>query len=159
MKLKLLVLSDSHGSMRVMEEAVMTERPDLIVHLGDRIRDAERLGEMFPQIPMLGVPGNCDYPAPGAELTLLRSIGGVTILMTHGHLYHVKQSLLAAELAAREAGAQVLLFGHTHRTYCLERDGLWMLNPGSCGYSRSYGLVNIEGGRTVCRLAEIQDGG
>ena len=47
-----------------MESAVEWERPDAILHLGDRERDAERLGERFPELPLLAVPGNCDYPMP-----------------------------------------------------------------------------------------------
>ncbi len=35
--------------------------------------------------------------------------------MTHGHLYDVSMSLTRLDLKAREIGASVVLFGHTHR--------------------------------------------
>ena len=155
--MKILVLSDSHGTMCSMENAVERERPDYIFHLGDYERDARKLAEFYPEIPLLSVPGNCDRPLPGTELALVREFGGVRILMTHGHAYGVKSGLLRMELAAREAGVQVALFGHTHRAVCEELNGLWLMNPGaSSGLRRSCGIVEIEGGKVTCRTAEIE---
>lgn len=150
--MKILVLSDSHGIMRYMEQAVLDEKPDLVIHLGDRQRDAEELGRAFVQVPMLRVPGNCDGPFPGGEETLIRCLDGVRTMMTHGHRYGVKSGLQRAELAAREAGAGLLLFGHTHRALCEEHNGLWMLNPGACGggYRVEYGIVLVENGKLAC---------
>ena len=34
--MNILVLSDSHGNISNMEEAVEREKPDMILHLGDR---------------------------------------------------------------------------------------------------------------------------
>ena len=50
--MNILVLSDSHGNISNMEEAVEREKPDMILHLGDCWRDAERLAERYPDIPM-----------------------------------------------------------------------------------------------------------
>ena len=120
--MKILVLSDSHGQMRLMEQAVRTEQPDEIFHLGDHIRDAEQLERTFP---------------------------------THGHRYHVKFGYQRLEYAAREVGAQVVLFGHTHVPYCEQYDGLWLLNPGACGgQNGSYGLVIIEDKNITCKLCK-----
>ena len=58
--MKILVLSDSHGNISNMEAAVEREQPRMILHLGDCWRDAERLAERYPEIPMEHVPGNCD---------------------------------------------------------------------------------------------------
>ena len=107
--MKILAVSDSHGTLRYLEEAVEREQPNLIVHLGDRERDAQRLSEHYPQVPMLSVPGNCDHPFPGRQLTLLRELENVRVMITHGHPYGVKSGLLTIELAAREAGAGVEL--------------------------------------------------
>ena len=43
--MKILVLSDSHGNISNMEEAVEWEKPDMSLHLGDCCWDAARLGE------------------------------------------------------------------------------------------------------------------
>ena len=49
---------------------------------------------------------------------------------------------------ARNAGAELLLFGHTHHSLCQQLpDGLWMLNPGAS--RSSYGLVLLEGGANI----------
>lgn len=137
--------------MSLMEQAVRREQPDEIFHLGDHIRDAERLAQTFPSIPVTRVVGNCDYYASGVE-TIQCQRHGVTLFATHGHRYHVKFGYQRAEYAAREAGAQVLLFGHTHVPYCEQYQGLWLLNPGACGSNGSYGLVLIEDGIVTCEL-------
>lgn len=41
------------------------------------------------------------------------------------------------------------MYGHTHVADChREEDGLWVLNPGSCGYSGgSAGIIEIQDGK------------
>lgn len=58
--MKMLVLSDSHGNLDNMVRAVEQTRPNRIVHLGDVMRDGEKLHALFPAIPFDQVPGNCD---------------------------------------------------------------------------------------------------
>lgn len=55
---------------------------------------------------------------------------GKTIFVTHGHLYDAKSGLYRITSAAREAGADILLFGHTHMPLTLYEDGLYIMNPG-----------------------------
>ena len=104
--MKILVLSDSHGNISNMEAAVEREQPRMILHLGDCWRDAERLAERYPEIPMEHVPGNCDY-APTVPQMLTLEFDGVRIFATHGHLFGVKRELTALADAARERGAQI----------------------------------------------------
>lgn len=97
--MKILVLSDSHGAVSPMEQAVEQTSPDLILHLGDCWRDGERLHDRFPSIPLEQVPGNCDFrPTEPAERLL--ELRGKRILLCHGHTYGVKQSLVTAGFAA-----------------------------------------------------------
>ena len=155
--MKILVLSDSHGAISPMERAVEQVRPNYILHLGDRERDAQQLEELFPEIPVLSVPGNCDYPPPGAQLALIREFGGIRVFMTHGHRYHVKSGLLSLELAAREAGANVAVFGHTHRAFCDDDGGLCLMNPGACsGNGPSCGVIQIENGKALCYTMRVE---
>ena len=76
------------------------------------------------------------------------------IFMTHGHIYGVKRDLTALTGAAKDAGAQLALFGHTHIQHMEERDGLTLLNPGAAGrFGRSgYAVVEIKDGAFSCRL-------
>ena len=71
-----------------MEQCVERVQPQVILHLGDCVRDAQRLEELYPDIPLLGVPGNCDYGGLD-QPERLTELGGVRILMMHGHTRHV----------------------------------------------------------------------
>ncbi len=153
--LKILVLSDSHRTMKYMEQAVSLEQPDNIMHLGDYTRDAETLRRCFPEIPLASVRGNCDFDSETPE-QLIGDWGGVRFLLTHGHRYNVKTGLLHLSLAAKEAQVDVAVFGHTHRAFCELHAGVWLLNPGSCGTGfPSYGVIHIENKTPMCEIRTI----
>lgn len=154
--MRILVLSDSHGNVENMARCVELTEPDVILHLGDCQRDAEALHRQFPSLPMQSVPGNCDWGAVDAP-EVLTEYGGVRILMMHGHTRNVKASALSAVYAAREMGAQVLLFGHTHRPLVDYDGSLWVMNPGSVGrgFPCTYGIVTITGGKIDCSTYRI----
>ena len=160
--MKILIFSDSHSSMRFMRQCVEKIKPQAIVHLGDYYDDGEALGELYPNIQLHQVPGNCDkYRAPiHAREILVMTIGGVRFYMTHGHIHKVKMVLSLLMRDARAAQADIALFGHTHQAYCQqEEDGLWVLNPGSCGYyGGSAGLIVIENEKiSSCRNIGQED--
>lgn len=51
---KLLVISDSHGNTSLAEKVLKKhEDVDMVIHLGDYFRDANRLEELFPQLHFL----------------------------------------------------------------------------------------------------------
>ena len=155
--MKLLIFSDSHGNVANMEDAVRLERPDRVLHLGDLARDAEALQEKFPDLSMTCVPGNCDGRRPDLPEERAFTLEGVKIFMAHGHTYHVKEGLWAAERAAREAGAHLLCFGHTHEALCQFRDGMWVVNPGAAGsiVRPTYAVAVLEGDGAVCYLSDL----
>ena len=109
--MKILVLSDSHGAITPMEQAVERTNPHLILHLGDCWRDGERLHQNFPHIPFQQVPGNCDF-RPGEPAERLLCLDVFRILMCHGHTYGVKQSLLSAGLAAEAQNLDPVSYTH-----------------------------------------------
>jgi putative phosphoesterase len=154
--MKILVLSDSHSGMSFMRRCVNTLRPDVLIHLGDYWGDGEVLHEEFPTIPIYRVPGNCDrYYTMHREPEIVRpTIGGVRFYLTHGHLHSVKMTTSMLLEAAKADGAQVVLYGHTHRADCRQEGGMWVLNPGACGASGgSVGLIRVEGGEILsCRV-------
>lgn len=146
--MKLLILSDSHGNVDTMCLAAEREHPDGIIHLGDYWRDAAALKELLPDIPVYQVQGNCDsYSwAPGRDNILIRKFEDVVFYMAHGHQHGVKMTYLRLHLAAKEAGARVALFGHTHCSLLEEVDGTLLMNPGSCGSSTgTYGVIEVFG--------------
>lgn len=146
--MKILVLSDSHSALSFMRRCVESVKPDAVIHLGDHYDDAEVIAEAYPGIRLHQVPGNCDRgrcPMNTHEI-LCYPIDGVKFYMTHGHRHGVKQSLFSLLADARANEAQVALFGHTHSAVCYrESDGLWVINPGSCGaYSGTAAVIRTE---------------
>ena len=160
--MKILVLSDSHSAMSFMRRSIDAVKPQLLIHLGDYFDDAETIQEEYSHIPMYHVPGNCDrYRCPpGVPEILILPAGGCRLYMTHGHRHNVKLTRGLLLKDARAAGAAAALYGHTHEAECtLEEDGLWVLNPGSCGYGGgSVGLMEVENGTiTNCRILRQED--
>lgn len=155
--MKILVLSDSHSGLRFMRKAITATKPNAVIHLGDYCDDGETMAEEFPRIPFHIVAGNCDqYRNSGRYREMLcYSVCGVKLFITHGHRHYVKSSLFSLCREARELGAAGALFGHTHIPYCQqENDGLWVLNPGSCG-SDSGTVAIIETENNTIKSCEI----
>ncbi len=156
--MKVLVLSDSHGNIFNMIQAVEREAPRMVFHLGDCWRDGERLHDRFPELPFEQVYGNCDYFRGSWEAEKLLCLGDKRVLLCHGHTYGVKQSLLTAGLAAEEKDLDLFLFGHTHKPLVDMRGKTLFLNPGSIGdYARpTYGVVTLENGKLDARTALLR---
>lgn len=155
--MKILVLSDSHSSLSFMRRCMDAVKPDRMIHLGDHYDDACAIAEEYTHIPVIQVPGNCDrYRCPPfAREVVAQKIDGVQFFLTHGHTHMVKQRLDMLVMDARKCKAAAALYGHTHIADChQEDDGLWVLNPGSCGYyGGSAGLIETKDGKIVsCRL-------
>lgn len=158
----ILVLSDSHAALSFMRRCVDKIKPQAIIHLGDFYDDAQALQEDYSHIPFHIVPGNCDrYRCPiGAREMLCYPVGGVRLLMTHGHNYHVKSGIGALTAEARRLGAGAALYGHTHVADChQEEDGLWVLNPGTCGhFGGSAAVIETDGEKiSACRIIRQAD--
>lgn len=151
--MKILVFSDSHGSMGKMVEAMEQERPDHVFCLGDHNKDGLELSAMYPDVPMDVVRGNCDW-GKGPDLKVVE-LEGVRFLITHGHLQHVKYGLDELLEAGLQRQVNVICFGHTHRAKIVYRQGIYMLNPGSVGGERapeSYGVIEVCNGSVHVEL-------
>lgn len=160
--MKILVLSDSHSGLSFMRSAIRYVKPDAVVHLGDHFDDGEQMAQEFPHISFHQVAGNCDrYRAPVyAREMLAYKVCGVMLYMTHGHLHNVKMTDYTLLADARAAGAAAVLYGHTHVADCRqEADGLWVLNPGSCGsFGGSVGVIEVLDNKiSTCRILRQAD--
>ncbi len=160
--MKVLVLSDSHSYLSLMQQSVNLIQPDVILHLGDYYDDGASVAQNYPEIPFYQVPGNCDWGRCSLSVKedLITELGGVKLFMTHGHRYRVKSGTQMLLMAARAANVQAVLFGHTHEPECYQSpDGMWVLNPGTCGhYSGSVGYMVIENEKIVsCRILRRED--
>ena len=160
--MKIMVLSDSHSAISFMRCCVDAVCPDAIVHLGDYFDDGQALAEEYPRIPFYQVPGNCDrFRCPRwAQEIRIEPVLGVPLYMTHGHRHNVKMDTGLLIRDARASRSAAVLYGHTHVAECRqEPDGMWVLNPGSCGYfDGSAGLMEVSGGRILsCRILRQSD--
>ncbi len=160
--MKILVLSDSHAGLQFMRRGIAVIRPDAIVHLGDYYDDGQVIAEENPHLTVHQVPGNCDrYRCPeNTREILCYELGGVRCYMTHGHRHGVKSGIGRLLADARRWEARAVFYGHTHRADChQEPDGLWVLNPGSCGaWSGSVGLVEVQNNRIIaCKVLSQAD--
>lgn len=145
--MKILVFSDSHGAMGKMVEAMEHERPHHVFFLGDHYRDGIELSQLYPDIPMDIVRGNCDW-GKGPDLRVVE-LEGVRFLLTHGHLQYVKCGLDELLQEAKNRQVQVACFGHTHLAKVVYRDGIYLMNPGSaggCHAREGYGVIEALGG-------------
>ena len=143
---RILVISDTHGKtdkvIRLLENVPFTK----VFHLGDMVSDAILLKKAFPDIEFHYVKGNNDPYGAESEKTV--EVCGKKIFLCHGHNYSVSSSLLSLSLRAKEVGADVALFGHTHQKFKEECDGLTLFNPGSPERPRgglpSAGIIEID---------------
>ena len=46
--MRIAVFSDSHGVKEPMLAAIEEQKPDMVLHLGDYVRDAEAIAAYFP---------------------------------------------------------------------------------------------------------------
>ena len=141
--IRIIAVSDSHGDRRSLR-AILERHADAdaVFHLGDGATDMEALTEEFPHLRIYQVGGNCDsalrlFPAE-QEVVL----GGARFFAVHGHAFGVKSSPLRLLFAARERGARVVLFGHTHHPLVHGEEGLCLVNPGSVRDGR-YALIDL----------------
>ncbi len=161
--MELLIFSDSHGRTDTMREALARQSAALsgICFLGDGLRDAE---ELPASPPLYAVRGNCDWMRDATLYPTERILPfeGHTLYLAHGHLLGVKSGLGGIISHAASLGADIVLFGHTHRAYegrldAGERAGeillprpMYLFNPGSIGYDEegrgySFGTLLLRG--------------
>lgn len=140
--MRILVMSDSHGKAYNVTLAINQEpTAGYIIHLGDGERDMEPHLWAYPNKTVIQIGGNCDYSSfnPSSQLVICES---KRIFATHGHPYYVKEGLTSLYFAAREKGADIALFGHTHIPHLEIYNGITFLNPGSVA-DGNYATVDI----------------
>lgn len=150
--MKILVISDSHGCEERVLELVDREKPRVVLHLGDCVRDVREL-RMLPDLELCCVRGNCD-PASAEVSRRVLELGGQRIFMAHGHEYGVKLSYAKIVNAACCADCTLLLFGHTHLPFYTFGSGLHIMNPGALR-DGCFGIVELFEGGINCRLEKI----
>ena len=151
-------MSDSHGDTTLAEKVLKKHQDvDIVVHLGDYFRDADKLHELYPDIQFEYVYGNSDFMIGDVPMEKLLEIEGQRILLTHGHRYSVKWGIERLHTKAHNENIQLLLFGHTHISQMEHGPGYIILNPGSISDPRgdddeSYAIVIIDNAKINVEL-------
>ncbi|MBO7369265.1 MAG: metallophosphoesterase [Clostridia bacterium] len=124
-----IVLSDTHGNKKDLYklEGVIGEA-DHVFHLGDGYYDLNVFGNDVLK-KTTRVKGNCD--AVNGDIDRLIEIEGVKIYLTHGDLYGAKRGVDKLYYKAKEVGADVVFYGHSHVAKIDEYDGVTIANPGT----------------------------
>ncbi len=158
--MRVIVVSDTHRDFRTLLRIVDKHRQEaaLFLHLGDGEQEVEDVKNLYPDLPITSVRGNCDFSWDNPT-TRVVTAGNVRIFMAHGHDLGVKSSTEMLVRLARENGCRIALYGHTHKGDTHYEEGIYVMNPGSPSMPRngyaSYGVIDITGGGIVPFLVEI----
>ena len=145
--MRILVLSDAHGRRGPIER-VLSAHPEAraAVFLGDGLSEFLEAAALYPSLSYYSVGGNCDYFYAGNPAKIIE-LGGKRVFFTHGHLHGVKSGTRRLADSARQNGADIALYGHTHAAFSGYEGGLYLFNPGSVSRPRagppSYGMLDI----------------
>lgn len=125
--MQVLVMSDTHGDSRVIEKVRgFYPNIDAMIHCGD----SELAFSHTALEGMQKVRGNCDAESAFPNEAVF-DVDNVIFFVTHGHLFNVKSSILSLSYRAKEVGAQIACFGHSHILGAEMIDDVLYLNPGS----------------------------
>ena len=158
--MKLVVCSDSHGNLDVLEK-ILADNPEedtVLIHLGDGEREVEYLRWLNSDKKILFVAGNCDFESSAPNYATAKFCG-YEVFYTHGADFGVKGGLSMLKSKAAKHSAKIVLYGHTHCAFIGEEDGMMIMNPGSCSRPRmgkpSYGIIDFSGDTPQMKIVEI----
>ena len=150
--MKYLIISDIHGSTLNLKNVLKNESFDKLLLLGDILPHGPRNDLPLSYNPkevisilnplkdkIICVRGNCDAEVDDMVLDfpVLQEyqhlhMNDVQILMNHGH--HLDDE--AKVTAAKQAGANLVITGHTHVAKLTKTENILLLNPGSPGMTK-----------------------
>ena len=131
----LLIISDTHHDITLMEELIKKYKGYIVIHCGDYCVNRKILDKYNINY----VDGNCDIHSDKEDLLL--EIDGKKIFVTHGHKYKVKLGVMNLYYKAMELGCDYVFYGHTHIRACFKENGIIFINPGSLKYGREYCVI------------------
>lgn len=149
------LISDTHGLLRP-EIADLLDGVDLIVHAGD-VGGAAVLAALRRIARVEAVWGNVDDSHdPSLARERVVPIGGLTLHVSHGH----ELGSPTPERVLASYGADVVVFGHTHRAVVVRQGTRLAINPGAAGPRRfdlapSIGRLTVAAGRADVEIISL----
>jgi len=140
------LIADTHGYLDPRVPSAL-QGVDLILHAGD-IGAEDVLAGLASQVPVTAVVGNNDGQLAhlGLPLRLDVDLEGVRIHLVHRLID-----------AAPGPDTRVVVYGHSHKAFVAEREGMLWVNPGAAGrvgFHRevTLALLRVENGRCEAEL-------
>ena len=150
--MKILIVSDTHryneNYLRVLERVSPI---DMVIHCGD-IEGSEYAIAQSAGCPVQMVQGNNDFFSDLPREKEFQ-LGKYKVWLTHGHTYGVMVGNNLIKEEAKDRGADIVIYGHTHRPVVEWCDAVVAVNPGSLTYPRQ------EGGKPSFIIMEIDNKG
>lgn len=151
--MRVLIVSDTHGRHGGLDRALQEAgNIDMLIHLGD-VEGGETYIDAVADCEKHIIRGNNDFfsELPREEEFY---IGSHKVFITHGHAYYVSLDPEYIREEGKARGAEIIMFGHTHRPFFEDDNGIIVLNPGSLSFPRQ------EGRKGSYMILEMdQDGG
>ncbi len=135
--MKVLIVSDTHKQNDNYFRVLKKQNPDMVIHCGDA-EGSEYALTAAADCPVHIVLGNNDF---FSELPreLMLDIGPYKAWVVHGHNYYVSMGNERLKQEAVARGADIVLYGHTHRPVVDRDRDVTAVNPGSLSYPRQEG--------------------
>lgn len=148
--MKILVVSDTHRKNDNYLNVVQKEaKLDMVIHLGDA-EGSEYTIQSAVDCPVEIIAGNNDFFSNlPTEKTL--QVGKFRVMIAHGHQYYINMGNEMIKEEALAQGADIVMYGHTHKPVIDMTKGIIAVNPGSLSYPRqenrrpSYIIMEIDG--------------
>lgn len=129
--MKIMILSDSHAMSKTdLLNLLKANQVNYYIHCGDiyMTYDGLNLNNFYI------ARGNNDFSDIPYELFI--TLDNLKFFIVHGNRYDVDYNLDYLHTAAKQKGADIVCFGHTHQPFLDTKDGIIMINPGSTCYPR-----------------------
>ena len=136
--MRVLIVSDTHGRHGGLDRALQEAgNIDMLIHLGD-VEGGETYIDAVADREKHIIRGNNDFfsELPREEEFY---IGSHKVFITHGHAYYVSLDPEYIREEGKARGAEIVMFGHTHRPFFEDDNGIIVLNPGSLSFPRQEG--------------------
>jgi putative phosphoesterase len=123
----------------------------MLIHLGDYVKDMRPFQRSYPDLPMHFVGGSFESGEEQEKIIDLGPAGAnKRIMAMHGHTKDVKEGLQRLFYHAESQGVDACFFGHTHEVFQETQNGVFFMNPGSITFPRnspgmkgSFGIVTV----------------
>ena len=147
--MKIGLISDTHDNLPEKIFDIFSD-VDLIIHAGD-IGSVDILSELKKIAPVKAVYGNMDHFPLVGSLPRIDFIKAEQLTICVTHIVNNLKSF-TFELFKMKKKADVVVFGHTHRSEAREYNKILFVNPGSVLYPRDSGssvaVLSIQGHET-----------